>query len=69
MQGISEEENEARMHRGELYYAFMPGLTAKRNRCHHACSRFNSAGEVSRRKLVELWREYDIHSVRNYIDV
>jgi hypothetical protein len=61
MEGINEEENEARMHRGELYYAFVPGLTAKRNRCHHACSRFNSAGEVPRRKLVELWREYDIH--------
>ena len=57
MQNISEEENEARMLRGELYHAFMPGLAAKRNRCHHACDRFNNAGDVSRRKRVELWRE------------
>jgi len=74
---IDEVENEARMLRGELYHAFMPKLTVKRNRqvhvlkqcydtttnhgilnrCHHACHRFNVAGEASRRKLVELWRE------------
>lgn len=52
-----EVENEARMQRGELYYAFLPGLTVKRNRCHHACHRFNQAGEASRRRLVELWNE------------
>jgi hypothetical protein len=57
MQNISEAENEARMLRGELYHAFMPELTAKRKRCHHACHRFNIAGEASRRRLVELWRE------------
>ncbi|KAL3417315.1 galactoside O-acetyltransferase [Phlyctema vagabunda] len=54
---IDEEENEARMLKGHLYHAFMPGLTIKRNRCHHACHRFNQAGEQPRRKLVELWRE------------
>ncbi|PQE08200.1 hypothetical protein CJF32_00010290 [Rutstroemia sp. NJR-2017a WRK4] len=57
MEGIDPVENEARMLRGELYYAFLPGLTAKRNRCHHACKRFNNAGDASRRKLVELWKE------------
>jgi hypothetical protein len=36
MSRIDEVENEARMLRGELYNAFVPGLTAKRNRCHHA---------------------------------
>jgi hypothetical protein len=57
MQNIDEAENEARMLRGELYHAFMPELAAKRKRCHHAAHRFNCAGEASRRKLVELWRE------------
>lgn len=55
---ISEKENEARMLRGELYHAFRPELTAKRDRAHLACHRFNKiGGEASRRKLVELWRE------------
>lgn len=57
MDKINEEENEARMLRGELYHAFLPKLTAKRNRCHHACHRFNQAGEAPRRRLVELWRD------------
>ncbi|CZR69784.1 probable acetyltransferase, CysE/LacA/LpxA/NodL family [Phialocephala subalpina] len=54
-----DEENEARMQRGELYYAFVPTLIAKRKRCHNACRRFNQAEDPSRRKLVELWRECD----------
>jgi hypothetical protein len=54
---LNEEENEANMRNGELYYAFTPRLLASRMRCHHACRRFNNAGEVSRRRLVELWRE------------
>lgn len=33
MDNIDVVENEKRMLRGELYYAFLPGLTAKRNRC------------------------------------
>lgn len=57
MEGISEAENEARMLRGELYHAFRPKLTAKRNRCHSACNRLNNAGDAHRRRLVELWRE------------
>lgn len=50
-------DNKAKMLRGELYYAFEPQLSAERKRCHHACNRFNQAGEVNRRRLVELWRE------------
>lgn len=57
MEDISEAENEARMLRGELYHAFRPELTAKRNRCHSACNKLNSAGDAHRRRLVELWRE------------
>jgi len=57
MQGIDDVENEARMLRGELYYAFTPPLTAARQRCHNACHRFNSAGPVDRRRIVELWRD------------
>ena len=30
---IDEEENRARMERGELYYAFTPQLVAARRRC------------------------------------
>jgi len=57
MDKIEAAENEARMIRGELYHAFEPTITAKRNRCHHACHRFNQAGEASRRELVRLWRD------------
>ncbi|KAK8159205.1 nodulation protein L [Phyllosticta citrichinensis] len=54
---IDEVENHKKMLRGELYHAFTPQLTALRTRCQHACKRYNNAGEVSRRKLVELIRE------------
>lgn len=57
MEAIEDTENEARMKSGELYYAFTPRLTTARERCFHACERYNKAGEVSRRRLVELWRE------------
>ncbi|KAL9125246.1 MAG: hypothetical protein Q9217_005522 [Psora testacea] len=50
-------ENRARSLRGELYYAFAPDLTADRLRCKHACNRYNNAGEISRRRQVELWRD------------
>lgn len=58
MENINEDENLANMLRGGLYYAFTPRLTVSRMRCHNACDRFNRAGEVDRRRLVELWREY-----------
>lgn len=50
-------EDKQKMLKGELYHAFTPELVAERSRCRHACSRFNAAGEVSRRRHVELWRE------------
>lgn len=54
---MDEAENEARMLRGELYHAFTPNLIAARARCKRALDRFNNAGDVSRRRLVELWKE------------
>ncbi|RJE26266.1 hypothetical protein PHISCL_01424 [Aspergillus sclerotialis] len=45
------------MLRGELFLAFTPDLIAARARCTRACNRFNNAGEVPRRRLVELWRD------------
>lgn len=54
---MSISENKQRMLRGDLYHAFTPELVAERTRCRHACQRFNGAGDVSRRQLVQLWRE------------
>ncbi|KAL9098562.1 MAG: hypothetical protein Q9163_005807 [Psora crenata] len=51
------DENRARSLRGELYHAFARDLVAARRRCKLACDRFNNAGDVSRRRQVELWRE------------
>ncbi|KKK18165.1 acetyltransferase, CysE/LacA/LpxA/NodL family [Aspergillus rambellii] len=53
MAGTEKEK----MLRGELYCAFTPDLLAERTRCKHACNRFNNAGEVSRRRLLELWKD------------
>ncbi|OWY41722.1 maltose O-acetyltransferas-like protein [Alternaria alternata] len=50
-------ENKQRMARGELYHAFTPELTAERARSRQACTRYNNAGDVSRRKLTELFRD------------
>lgn len=50
-------ENKQKMLRGELYHAFTPELVADRRRCTVACERYNTKGEVDRRKQVELWRE------------
>lgn len=54
---MAMSENKARSLRGELYYAFTPELVAGRRRCNHACSRYNNAGEITRRRQVELWNE------------
>lgn len=54
---VDEVENKRKMARGELYHAFSPELTAARTRCQHACKRYANAGEVSRRRLIELWRD------------
>ncbi|KAM5469242.1 hypothetical protein MauCBS54593_004597 [Microsporum audouinii] len=54
----SEELTEReKMLRGELYTAFSPDLIAERARCKAACERYNNAGEVTRRRRVELWRD------------
>ena len=57
VQKMALSENKQKMLRSELYYAFTPELVAARARCKHACARYNNAGEVSRRRLTELWRE------------
>ncbi|GME34946.1 hypothetical protein GTA08_BOTSDO00635 [Neofusicoccum parvum] len=54
---VDEAENRRKMARGELYHAFTPELTAARTRCQYACKRYTNAGEVPRRRLVELWRD------------
>lgn len=46
-----------KMLNGELYWAWDEDLQANRERCKAACQRFNEAGQVSRRRRVELWRE------------
>ncbi|KAL4764954.1 sugar O-acetyltransferase [Aspergillus foveolatus] len=51
------ESEKEKMLRGELFRAFTPELTAERTRCRHACTRFNTAGEVSRRRLIELYKD------------
>lgn len=56
--GIDETENLARMERGDLYYAFTPQLTAERQRCSRAVNRLNNAGDLTRRQMAELWKEY-----------
>jgi hypothetical protein len=54
---IDLEENKKRMLAGELYYAFVPDLSAARRRCELACAQFNNAGDISRRERVQLWRK------------
>ncbi|KAF3810753.1 putative maltose O-acetyltransferase [Colletotrichum gloeosporioides] len=54
---IDREENRRRMKNGELYHAFTPDLIADRKRCQAACTRFNNAGDVSRRTLVGMWKD------------
>lgn len=54
---IDEVENRRKMLCGELFVSFTPELIAARKRCKYACKRYNNAGEVPRRRLVEMWRE------------
>ncbi|KAI4800898.1 trimeric LpxA-like protein [Aureobasidium sp. EXF-8845] len=51
-------ENKARSLRGELYHAFTPELVAERRRCARACNTYNKAESISRRRQVELWKEF-----------
>ncbi|KAF7586744.1 hypothetical protein BBP40_008387 [Aspergillus hancockii] len=46
-----------KMLNGELYWAWDEDLQANRERCKFACQQFNEAGQVSRRRRVELWRD------------
>ena len=57
LRDIDINENRRRMAAGELYHAFTPDLVAARTRCSWACKRYSNAGEVPRRRLVELFRE------------
>lgn len=54
---VDEDENLARMRRGELYYAFSPRLCAARRRCGQAVGRLNRAEDPSRRQIAEFWKE------------
>ncbi|KAI9764505.1 MAG: hypothetical protein M1835_007559 [Candelina submexicana] len=54
---MATKTEKEKMLSGELYFAFVPELVAARRRAFHACNRYNNAGEVSRRRLVELWRD------------
>ncbi|CAL5875121.1 uncharacterized protein PFLUO_LOCUS9425 [Penicillium psychrofluorescens] len=54
---MAEPTEKEKMERGELFIAFSPELQAERDRCKYAYIRFNEAGEVSRRRSVELWRD------------
>ncbi|CAJ2510224.1 Uu.00g061240.m01.CDS01 [Anthostomella pinea] len=57
LRSIDQAENRRRMQNGELYFAFTPDLLADRKRCQHALSQFNNAGDVSRRRIVELFQK------------
>ncbi|MCJ1467101.1 hypothetical protein MMC07_005723 [Pseudocyphellaria aurata] len=54
---MSHSEEKRKMLRGDLFHAFSPALVRERRRCYVATSRFNNAGDVSRRRLVELWKD------------
>ncbi|KAJ3562320.1 hypothetical protein NPX13_g8608 [Xylaria arbuscula] len=54
---IDPRENKRRMANGELYFAFTPDLIADRKKCRQAYERFNTAGDVPRRTLVELFQK------------
>lgn len=58
---MEPSDNKRRMLCGQLYHAFVPELVTERARCKHACTRYNNAGDVSRRRLTELFREYVEH--------
>lgn len=53
---MAMSNNKQKMIRGELYHAFTPELVRERASCRQACDRYNSASEVSRRRMVEFWR-------------
>ena len=54
---MSYEEEKGKMLRGEMYTASNPGLLRDRQVCRAKVQRYNTAGDISRRKRVEMWRE------------
>lgn len=54
---MSYEEEKAKMLRGELYAGFNPGLLRDQQICYAKVQRYNNAGDISRRKRAEMWRE------------
>ncbi|KAF2804045.1 uncharacterized protein BDZ99DRAFT_158701 [Mytilinidion resinicola] len=54
---MAVSENKQKMLRGELYHAFTDELVAERSRTKHAYTRYNNAGDITRRELTVLWRE------------
>ncbi|KAF7555509.1 hypothetical protein G7Z17_g2117 [Cylindrodendrum hubeiense] len=57
LRSIDSEENKRRMQDGELYYAFTDDLIRDRRKCSKAFRKFNSADDVDRRALVEMWKD------------
>lgn len=55
MDVVTEKE---KMARGELYYAFIPELTAERTRCAVACNAFNTARGLSQIERLNLLNKY-----------
>jgi len=53
---MAMSENKQKMLKGELYYSFTPELLQERTRAKHACHKYNTTGEMTRRQQVELWR-------------
>ncbi|KJZ75830.1 hypothetical protein HIM_04654 [Hirsutella minnesotensis 3608] len=56
-QAIDPAENRRRMARGDSYYAFTPDLIKDRRRCARASRNLNTAQDLTRRRMVELWKD------------
>jgi len=54
---MAKATEEEKMVKGELYTAFSPELVKQRERCADACNRLNNAGNMTRRQMVQLWRQ------------
>lgn len=54
---MAKATEEEKMLKGELYIAFSPELVKERDRCADACNALNSAGNLQRRQMVQLWRQ------------
>jgi len=54
---MAQATEEEKMLKGELYMGFAPELVKQRDRCADACNRLNNTGNLSRRQVVQLWRQ------------